>query len=78
MFSNKVYDVLKIITLQIIPPLATLVMAVFSLWSIPYGYEISETLIAIDACLGVMLGISSFKYNKSVLSDEKEGENDDL
>lgn len=78
MFSNRTYDILKLITLQIIPPLATLVMAVFSLWSIPYGYEISETLIAIDACLGVMLGISSRQYNKTVLSDEKEGEKDDL
>lgn len=78
MFSNKVYDVLKIITLQIIPPLATLVMAVFSLWNIPYGYEISETLIAIDACLGVMLGISSRQYAKNAEIKEEEGENDDM
>lgn len=73
MLKNKTYDVLKFITLQVLPPVATLIMVVFGLWNIPYGYEISETLIAIDACLGVILGISSIKYNKAELSDEDEG-----
>lgn len=74
MLKNKTYDVLKFITLQVLPPLATLIMVVFGLWNIPYGYEISETLIAIDSCLGIILGISSMKYNKSEQSDEDDDE----
>lgn len=74
MLKNKTYDILKFITLQVLPPLATLIMVVFGLWNIPYGYEISETLIAIDTCLGIILGISTYKYNKSELSDEDDDE----
>ena len=71
--KNKTYDVLKFITLQVLPPVATLVMVVFQLWNIPFGYEISETLIAIDACLGVILGISNAQYKKMELPDEEGG-----
>lgn len=71
--KNKTYDVLKFITLQVLPPVATLVMVVFQLWNIPYGYEISETLIAIDACLGVILGISNAQYKRRELPDEEGG-----
>lgn len=71
--KNKTYDVLKFITLQVLPPVATLVMVVFQLWSIPFGYEISETLIAIDACLGVILGISNAQYKRRELPDEEGG-----
>lgn len=71
--KNKTYDVLKFITLQVLPPVATLVMVVFQLWEIPFGYEISETLIAIDACLGVILGISNAQYKRRELPDEEGG-----
>lgn len=71
--KNKTYDVLKFITLQVLPPVATLVMVVFQLWDIPFGYEISETLIAIDACLGVILGISNAQYKRRELPDEEGG-----
>lgn len=71
--KNKTYDVLKFITLQVLPPVATLVMVVFQLWNIPFGYEISETLIAIDACLGVILGISNAQYKRRELPDEEGG-----
>lgn len=74
MLKNKTYDVLKFITMNVLPPLAVLIMAIFQLWSIPYGYEISETIIAIDTFLGVLLGISTYKYNKSELSDENDDE----
>jgi hypothetical protein len=72
MLKNKTYDVLKFITLQVLPPLATCIMVVFGLWNIPYGYEISETLIAIDSCLGIILGISSMKYNKAESADDDD------
>ena len=62
--SNKVYDVLKWIAMYLLPALGTLYFALSGIWGLPYGEEIVGTVTAIDTCLGVVLGISSAKYNK--------------
>lgn len=62
--SNKVYDVLKWIAMYLLPSLGTLYFALSGIWGLPYGEEIVGTVTAIDTCLGVLLGISSAKYNK--------------
>ena len=63
--SNRVYDLLKYITQIIIPAVATLYFALSSIWGLPYGEQIVGTLTAIDAFLGVCLGISTSQYNKA-------------
>lgn len=60
--SNKVYDILKWMAMLFLPALATLVRVVFAIWQIPYGEQISTTIMAIDAFLGACLGISSIQY----------------
>lgn len=65
-FKNKTYDILKFIAQYLLPGLATCVATIFKIWNIPYGVEISATIMAIDTLLGVMLGISSAKYNESI------------
>lgn len=62
--SNKVYDVMKWITMYLIPAAGTLYFALAGIWGFPYGEQIVGTLTAIDTFLGVILGISSAKYNK--------------
>ena len=62
--NNKLFDVLKWICLFFLPALATLVRVVFAIWSIPYGEEISATIVAINAFLGAIIGISAYNYNK--------------
>lgn len=59
--SNKTYDVLKVVAL-IILPLAALITSLSDIWGIPYGQQISQTLIAIDVFLGAILKRSSDKY----------------
>lgn len=63
--SNKVYDVLKYIAMVVLPAIATLYFALAGIWGFPYGEEIVGTITAIDTFLGVLLGISSAKYNKA-------------
>ena len=63
--SNRVYDVLKIIALRILPPLGTLAFAITQIWHLPYGAEIEGTIFAVATCLSVMLGLSSMTYNKT-------------
>ena len=64
--KNSVYDVLKYIAQILIPAIATLYFSVSQIWGLPYGEQIVGTLTAVDAFLGVCLGISSDKYHKSI------------
>lgn len=60
--SNKMYDVLKWIAQLFLPAAATLYFALANIWGLPYGEEIVGTITAVDAFLGVILGISSKAY----------------
>ena len=62
--SNKIYDVLKWIAMYLLPAIGTLYFAIAAIWSLPYSEQIVGTITAIDTFLGVILGISSSKYNK--------------
>lgn len=62
--SNKVYDVLKWIAMYLLPAMGTLYFALAGIWGLPYGEQIVGTIAAIDTFLGVILGISTAKYNK--------------
>lgn len=64
--SNKVYDVLKWIAMVVIPACATLYFALAGIWDWPYGEQVVGTLTAIDTFIGVLLGISTAQYNKTI------------
>lgn len=68
--NDRVYDVLKWVAMLFLPALAVLVKTVFAVWSIPYGDEISTTIMALDAFLAAILGISSIAYYKGNEDDE--------
>lgn len=63
--SDKVYNVLKFIAQIVLPSIATLYLALAGIWNLPFGEQISGTIMAIDTFLGVLLGISSANYNKN-------------
>ena len=70
--NGKVYDILKEIALKLLPALELLVLSIFKIWNLPYGSEIAATIAAIDTALGILLGISSKKYNEIVEEFENE------
>ena len=72
--SNKVYDFLKWLAMFVLPALALLVQSVFSIWGIPYGEQISATIVAINAFLGACLGISNISYQKDVAEKKEKWE----
>ena len=61
--NSKVYDVMKYITMVVLPALTTLWLSVGSIWGFPYVEPIGATLTAITAFLGAILGISTSLYN---------------
>lgn len=68
--SNKLYDILKYVAQIILPACATLYFALAGIWNLPYREEIVGTITAIDAFLGVILGISSANYKKNNEANE--------
>ena len=62
--NNKTYDILKWVAQFFLPATGTLYFALASIWGLPYGEQVVGTIIAIDAFLGVVLGISTAQYNK--------------
>lgn len=64
--SNKTYDVLKWVAQYLLPASGTLYFALANIWGFPYGEEVVGTITAVDAFLGVLLGISTAQYNKTV------------
>lgn len=60
--KNEVYDVLKWVAMLLLPALATLVATVGSIWGLPYADQISQTIVAVNAALAMVLGISTINY----------------
>ena len=63
-FSDKIYNILKDIAMIALPALALFTQTIFAIWGLPYGEQISATIVAINALLGACLGISTIGYNR--------------
>lgn len=62
--KNSVYDILKWITMIVIPALATAYVGLAAVWGWPYADEVAKTSAVICTLLGALLGISTAQYNK--------------
>lgn len=61
---DKIYTVLKWITLIVIPALSTAYTGLAAIWGWPYAGEIAKTATVICTLLGALLGISTATYYK--------------
>ena len=72
--NNKIYDVLKYITLRVLPAILTFVGIVLT----SLKYDKTEIVMIIGAgfitMLGQILGISNDKYNETVVIKEYDQE----
>ena len=64
MLPNKVYDVLKWISLIALDAIGVCYKTLSAIWQWPYGEEVLATCAAISLCIGVLLGISTAEYRK--------------
>ncbi|MBR3124614.1 MAG: phage holin [Mogibacterium sp.] len=62
--NDKIYTVLKWITLICLPALGTLYFALSGIWGFPYAEQVVGTISAVTTCLGILLGISTAEYNR--------------
>lgn len=66
--KNKTYDTLKFVAQILLPAVATLWVAISTIWNLPLGKEIEGTITAvivfIDTVLGLTLAKASSDYHK--------------
>jgi hypothetical protein len=62
---NELYDILKWITMIVLPALATAYTGLAAVWGWPYSGEIAKTVAVVCTLLGALLGISTAEYNRS-------------
>lgn len=62
--NDKVYTILKWITLICLPALATFYVVMAGIWGWPYADEVAKTATAVCTLLGALLGISTAQYYK--------------
>lgn len=62
---DKIYDVLKWVAMLLLPAFATLVTTLGVIWGWPLAPQIADTIVAINAALAMLLGISSINYHKA-------------
>ncbi len=61
--SNKLYDILKYLTIIVLPAIGALYAGLSQIWSLPYAAEIPATITVICTFLGAILCISTAQYN---------------
>ena len=64
--SNSTYDVLKYLTIIVLPAIGALYTGLSQIWSLPYAAEIPATITVICTFLGAILCISTAEYNKGL------------
>lgn len=62
---NKVYDVLKWITMIVLPALTSAYVGLAAVWEFPYADQIAWTSSIVCTLLGALLGISTAEYRET-------------
>lgn len=64
--NDKIYTLLKWVTMIVLPALATAYVGLAGIWGWPYADEVAKTTAVVCSLLGALLGISTAQYNKQV------------
>ena len=60
--SSDAYDALKWIAQIFLPALGALYFTIAAIWGLPFAEQIVGSITAVDAFLGILLGISTKSY----------------
>lgn len=71
LLPNKAYNVLKPLATTVLPALAALYLTLAGIWGLPAAEAVAGTVAALNAFLGVLLGLSSTSYKAQQNSDAK-------
>lgn len=63
--NGALYEWLKWIAIIFLPALSAFIPKLFSIWSIPFGDQIGDTISVINTFIGAIICVSTISYNKS-------------
>ena len=65
MLNNKLFDILKWISIVALPALSTFIVVLGKIWNWgDIAPMVAQTITAVAVLLGALLGISTIQYNK--------------
>lgn len=64
MMSDRLYTILKYLCQIGLPAVGGLYFALAQIWNLPYAEQITGTCSALAACIGILIGVSSYRYYK--------------
>lgn len=65
MFSNKIFDILKWVSIVALPAISTFIVVLGKIWGWgDIAPMVAQTITAVAVLLGALLGISTIQYNK--------------
>jgi len=64
-FGKRTFEILKFIAQIFLPAFGTLYYTLAGIWGLPNPDEVAGTILALDAFLGLLLGLSTSNYKKS-------------
>ena len=70
--KNSTYDLLKYLTIIVLPAIGALYTGLSQIWALPYAAEIPATITVICTFLGAILCISTAQYNQGEHEDTEE------
>ena len=63
MITNKLYDILNKLQ-RWLPALGVFYLTVATIWGLPFGDQVNNTVVAVATLLAAFLEVSSSQYNK--------------
>jgi hypothetical protein len=65
-FTGKTYNSLKFVAMILLPAVGSAYFSLAAIWFLPAADEVVGTITVVDTLLGILLGISTAQYNKTV------------
>ena len=67
--KDKLFDFLRFMAETGLTAIGVAYLGLSTIWHLPYGEEIKNTLIIVSTLLGVFVGVSRANYNKQKSED---------
>ena len=65
LISNKLYDILKWLSLVALDAIGLLYSTLAIIWNLPMGDQVLATCAALSLFIGALIGVSSTQYHKT-------------
>jgi len=70
--SNKLYDILKWVSLVFLDAAGVAYEELSNVWNLPYGTEIMKTCTIFSIFIGTLIGVSSIRYAKKIKQEQEQ------